>query len=110
MKKFIDAFNGLKIAFSHKAVVIQVVLGILAIIGGNIIKLDHYEWLAFIICIAMVIMCEIINTSIEYIGNYLNKNYDDDIKCIKDLASAAVLISCIGAFAICVLCILRRIV
>ena len=38
MKKFSDAFNGLKIAFRHKAVMIQLVLGIMAIIGGMIIR------------------------------------------------------------------------
>lgn len=109
MKKFIDAFNGIKIAFTHKAVIIQAILGICAIIGGLIIQLDHYEWLAFVICISIVIMCEIINTAIEKIGNYLNNNYDENIKTIKDLASAAVLISCIGALVICALCVMRRI-
>lgn len=109
MKKFIDAFNGLKIAFSHKAVVIQLVLGICAILGGLIIKLDYYEWLAFVICIFTVIMCEIFNTAIEFIGNYLNKEVDENIKRIKDLASGAVLISCIGALVVCILCTIRRI-
>lgn len=109
MKKFMDAFNGLKVALSHKAVVIQIVLGILAIIGGIIIKLDYYEWLAFIICISLVILCEIFNTSIENIGNYLNINKDDKIKTIKDLSSAAVLVSAIGALIVCVLTVIRRI-
>lgn len=110
MKKFIDAFNGIKVAFNHKAVLAQVVLGMCAIIGGLIIQLDHYEWLAFVICIATVIMCEIINTAIEKIGNYLNNNHDENIKTIKDLASAAVLISSIGALVICILCVIRRII
>ena len=51
MKKFSDAFSGLKTALKHKAVIIQIVLGIMAIIGGLIIKLDYNEWLAFIMCI-----------------------------------------------------------
>lgn len=109
MKKFIDAFNGLRIAFSHKAVVIQIVLGILAIIGGIIIKLDYYEWLAFIICIALVVLCEVFNTAIEKIGDYLNINKDEKIKTIKDLSSAAVLLSALGALAICIAVIIRRI-
>ena len=109
MKKFKDAFNGLKIAFGHKAVVIQVVLGVMAVIGGIIIKLDHYEWLAFIICISLVILCEIFNTSIEKIGDYLNIEKDNKIKVIKDLSSAAVLIACLGALIVCVLVVIRRI-
>ena len=109
MKKFSDAFNGLKIALGHKAVVIQCVLGIMAVIGGIIVKLDYYEWLAFIICISLVILCEIFNTSIERIGDYLNIENDLKIKQIKDLASAAVLVSAIGSLIVCILVIIRRI-
>ena len=108
MKKFADAFNGLKIALSHKAVVIQIILGILAIIGGIIIKLDYYEWLAFIICIALVVFAEIFNTAIEKIGDYFNIEKDERIKVIKDLSSAAVLIAAIGALVICIICTVRR--
>ena len=110
MKKFSDAFNGLKIAFDHKAVIVQLVLGIMAIIGGLIIRLDYYEWLAFIICIAMVISSEILNTAIEKIGDYLNQEEDERIRIIKDLSGGAVLISSIGALAVCILAVIRRIV
>ena len=51
MKKFAYAFTGLKEAVKEKSVLTQVILGTLAVIGGVIIKLDYYEWLAFLICI-----------------------------------------------------------
>lgn len=108
MKKFKDSFNGLKIALNHKAVRIQIVLGILAVIGGLIIRLNFYEWLAFIICIGLVISSEILNTAIEKIGDYLNNEYDEKIKTIKDLSSSAVLISAITSLIVCILCIVRR--
>ena len=110
MKKFADAFNGLKLALKHKAVMVQVVLGLCAIIGGIIIKLDYFEWLVFILCIGLVIMAEIINTSIEQIGNYLTNKNDIKIKIIKDLASASVLVISVIAFCIAVLTVLRRII
>ena len=110
MKKFSDAFNGLKIALSHKSVLLQVILGLIAIIGGLIIKLDYYEWLAFIICIASVISSEIANTAIEKIGDYLNIEKDEKIKTIKDLSSASVLIACLGALIVCIYVTIRRIV
>lgn len=109
MKKFLDAFNGLKIACTHRAVIVQIILGIMAIIGGLIIKLDHYEWLAFVICIALVILSEIFNTAIEKIGDYLNIEKDEKIKVIKDLSSAAVLVSAIGALVVCIICVMKRI-
>lgn len=110
MKKFSDAFNGLKIAFGHKAVITQLILGVMAIIGGLIIRLDYYEWLAFIICIVLVISSEIFNTAVEKIADYLNLNYDEKIKVIKDLSSGAVLVNSIGALIICIFTIIRRII
>ena len=108
-KKFSDAFNGLKIAFNHKAVLIQIVLGLMAIIGGLIIRLDYYEWLAFVICIVLVISSEVFNTVIEKVSDYLNIEYDERIKEIKDMSSAAVLINAIGALIVCIFVVIRRI-
>lgn len=107
-KKFADSFNGLKIALKHKAVLTQCILGVMAIIGGLIISLDYYEWLVFIICIFMVISMEIMNTAVERIGDYLNMHEDERIKTIKDLSSGAVLAASIGALAVCIFSLIRR--
>ena len=110
MKKFKCAFEGIKDALKEKAVLTQVVLAIFAIVGGLIIKLDTYEWLAFIICIAGVIALEITNSVIEKLCDLYSTEYNEKIKVIKDMASGAVLVFCIGAFLVCVLCVLRRII
>lgn len=108
MNKFKDAFNGIRIAIDHTSVKIQFVLGFLTIIIGIIIGLDYYEWLAFIICISMVIVSEVFNTAIEKIGDYLNIEKDEKIKTIKDLSSGAVLISAIASTVIFIFCLIRR--
>ena len=107
-KKFADSFNGLRIALKHRAIKVQFILGGLAIIGGLIIRLDHYEWLAFIICIFSVISMEIMNTAIERVSDYLNTQTDERIRIIKDLSSAAVLAASMGALAVCIKCLIRR--
>lgn len=89
---------------------VQILLGAMAIIGGIIIRLDIYEWLAFVICIAMVISSEIMNTAIERIGDYLNLEEDERIGIIKDLSSAAVLVNAIAALVICLICVIRRLI
>ena len=109
MKKFEDSFNGLKIALSHKAVIVQLVLGVMAIIGGLIIRLDYYEWLAFIICIGMVISLEIANSVIEKLCDLYSEVYDERIRKIKDMASAFVLVASICALIVCIIVVLRRI-
>lgn len=108
MKKFKYAFDGLKYAFKQKAVLTQGILAILAIIGGLIIKLDNYEWLAFIVCIAGVISLEIINSVIESLSDLYTDKYDERIKHIKDMASGAVLVFSIGALLVCLICVIRR--
>ena len=50
MRKFIPAFHGLKTVVKDKGIRIQLILGLMAIVGGLIIRLDAYEWLAFVIC------------------------------------------------------------
>lgn len=107
--KFKHAFDGLKEAFKEKAVITQVVLAIMAIIGGIIIKLDIYEWLAFVICIVGVISLEIMNSVIEKLCDLYSTEKNEKIKVIKDMASAAVLVFAIGALVVCLICTLRRI-
>ena len=109
MKKFKDAFNGLANAFRHRAVMTQAILGVMAIIGGVIIRLDYHEWLAFIICIFLVIAMEVMNTSIERLSDIVSDEYSEKIKVVKDLSAAAVLIASLGALVVCVAAVIRRI-
>lgn len=110
MNKFKWAINGLKLALKDKAILTQIILAIMAIIGGLIIKLDEYEWLAFVICIAGVIALEILNSVIEKLCDLYSTEYNDKIKVIKDMASGAVLVFCIGAFVVCLICLIRRLI
>lgn len=106
--KFKVAFEGLALALRHKAVLIQVVLGFIAIITGFIIKLDYLEWLVFILCIGIVIAFEIINTTIEKVCDLVDENYNPKIKVIKDMSSAAVLVTAMMALIICLVIFINK--
>lgn len=108
--KFKHAFDGIKDALKQKAVITQVILAFLAILGGLIIKLDLYEWLAFIICIFGVIALEILNSVIEELCDLYSTQYNEKIKRIKDMASGVVFVFCVGAFLVCLVCVLKRLV
>ena len=110
MKKFKDAFNGLKEALKEKSVLIQCILGVMAIIGGLIIRLDIYEWLAFIICIGLVISLEIANSTIEELCDLYTSERNDKVKRIKDMSSAFVLVAAIASLVVCIVVVLRRII
>lgn len=108
MNKFKYAFNGLKLALKEKAFITQVILGVFAVIGGIIIKLDYYEWLAFIICIFIVLALEILNCVIEKLCDLYSIEKNEKIKVIKDMSAAFVLVFSFGALLVCLICLFRR--
>ena len=56
-----------------------------------VLHLHHDEWIIVLICIAMVIGFEMLNTAIETLCNMVQEEYHPLIKIIKDVAAAAVL-------------------
>lgn len=63
-----------------------------------IVGVTKTEMLALVIVIGIVWTAEIFNTCIERIMDFISTKPDPEIKIIKDLASAAVLVSAIAAF------------
>lgn len=101
MKSFGFAFNGLRILFNeeHNSR-IHFFATVIVIIASIYFELNTYEWIAIIFSIGLVITAEIINTAIENIANFLTTDKNDNIKRIKDLSAAAVLITAMTALLI----------
>lgn len=110
MKKFKYAINGLVHSLKEKSVFTQVMLGLLAIAGGVTINLEPFEWLAFFICIGMVISLELVNSCIEKVCDMYKREYDERIRVIKDYSSGAVLVACFFSLVVCLYVVIRRIV
>lgn len=53
------------------------------------------ELLTLIFTVTLVIFAEMINTSLEYLGNAVTLKYNQEIKNAKDVSSGAVLITAI---------------
>lgn len=87
---------GLRYFFSHErngrtqAVVAGVVVAL-----GVFFGINRTEWMIILLCIALVLGLEMVNTSLEMICNFLTKDYDIRIKHIKDIAAAAVWLAAI---------------
>lgn len=97
MKKFKNAFSGLKFSLTHRSIVIQYGLAVCIFAAGILLKFTVYEWLAVIAMCALVICAEILNTCIEMICDKICPEYDETIGKIKDLAAAGVLVSALFA-------------
>lgn len=100
-KSFGYAFSGLKILISeeHNAR-IHLVVSILVVTLGFYLNISSLEWVALILCIGFVFVLEIINSSIENIADFIEPERNQDIKKIKDLAAAAVLLGSLTAVII----------
>jgi diacylglycerol kinase len=101
MNSFKYAFEGLYTTLkTQKNYKIQIGLGILAVLLGLILKLSLLEWLVLIITINLVLILELINTSLESIVDLVSPEIHPKAKIAKDVAAAAVLISSITSILI----------
>jgi diacylglycerol kinase len=101
LKSFKYAFNGLRILFKeeHNAR-IHAFITFMVLFAAYLLKISALEWIALLFAIGLVISQEIINTAIEHIANFILPGKDHQIKIIKDLSAAAVLITAIIAVII----------
>ncbi|MAY83391.1 MAG: diacylglycerol kinase [Flavobacteriales bacterium] len=96
IKSFNFAFQGLRtlLAEEHNSR-IHLLATMIVLIAGFYFDIGQAEWLVLIITIAIVFICEILNTAMENIADFISPDIHPSIKKIKDLAAAAVLISAI---------------
>ncbi|TCK83421.1 diacylglycerol kinase family protein [Albibacterium bauzanense] len=76
----------------------HIVAALVAIGMGLFFKLTTYEWLWIALSIAIVMLTELINTSVESLANVVSPEYHPLIKKTKDAAAGAVLIAALFAF------------
>ena len=54
-------------------------------------------WALVILCIALVVALEALNSALEYVIDRLHPEIHEEIRCAKDAAAGAVLLASIGA-------------
>jgi len=109
LKSFGFAFEGLKAAILRgRNFRIQLAIGALAITLGAILKLDSTEWLDLVIIITLVLILELVNTSIEALVDLVSPEIQEKAKLAKDVAATTVLIASIGSVVIGVLLFLPK--
>lgn len=96
MKRFFKSFgfalNGWKFFFiTEKNGQIQLVVAVLVLIASFIFRISHTEWMAVLICMAMVLALEMTNSVLEKLVDFLHPGQHEHVKWIKDVAAGAVL-------------------
>ena len=104
-KKIINSFKyaiqGILSSFkTERNMKIHIFIMILVICAGIILKINKYEWIVCILCFAIVIGGELLNTAIETVVDIAMPYKNEKAKIAKDVSAGAVLVLAIGA-AIC---------
>ena len=101
VQSFKHALNGLRLIWQaeHNFRVHLIIL-LLTCITGFIMKISNLEWISIAIVSSIVLVTELLNTSIERISDFITKEKNPTIKLIKDIAAAAVLIAALSAIIV----------
>lgn len=105
------AFQGLLVLFRKTPNArIHLVMGTMAVALGFILHISSAEWVAVCIVIGMVFAMEAVNTAIECLSDFVTqKQIHPDIKKVKDLAAAGVLIAAIASAIVGIIIFLPKI-
>lgn len=105
MKKLINsfkyAFEGLSVAIKKEQnLKIHIFIMIMVIVCGIFLKINKVEWIICIICFAIVIGGELINTAIETVVDIAMPEINEKAKIAKDVSASAVLVAAIASAVI----------
>ena len=88
----ISSINGLKIALTQHSFIAEILGGFVLIPYLIITDLNNIFKLIIIILYFLLLAFELLNTAIEKLSDKITKNFDEDIKKIKDISSASVFV------------------
>jgi diacylglycerol kinase (ATP) len=101
VKSFGFAMRGFRFSLHEQLnIKIQLVTAIAVVALGLICEITRIEWVVVLLCIALVISLEMINTAMEDLVDMVEPDYNSVAGKIKDIAAAAVLFASIIAFVI----------
>jgi diacylglycerol kinase len=104
------ALEGIKTFFitQHNAW-LHLLAALTVTILGVCFHLNTYEWCWIVIAVVLVFMAELFNTAIEFLSNVVSPNIHPEIKKVKDVSAAAVLVTALGAVIIGVIIFIPKI-
>ncbi len=105
MKKFLLGFKyamqGVRYAFSTQINFrFHSVAAVLVLLAGLYLGLSNSEWLWILTAIFLVIVAELFNTALEVLVDLVSPGFNAKAGIVKDLGSAAVLLTALLSFTI----------
>lgn len=98
LRGFVFAYNGLCYAFKTQVNFRIHLYSLIAVaVLGWFYNLSGNQWLAIVAVSGIVLITELINTSIEILVDFVSPDYNIKAGTIKDISAAAVLLAAITA-------------
>ncbi|MBN2053092.1 diacylglycerol kinase [Candidatus Woesearchaeota archaeon] len=93
-KSIFIALKGLAHGFSRERnIKIQMLIGLLVIILALLLKIPKTNFVLIMIVTFIVIISELMNTSLEKLIDHIHPKQHDEIRKVKDMMAGAVLLS-----------------
>ena len=89
---FINSVNGIKCALKEYSFIAELILGLFLIPYIFFSNIEFNHKLFLLVLYLLLLAAELMNTAIEKLSDKFTKDFDHDIKNIKDLSSASVFI------------------
>ncbi len=98
IRGFSYAIKGIRVALREQAnLKIHLFISCLVVVAAYFLKLNTIEWVIILLCIALVISLELINSSIEALVDLISPDRNEQAGKVKDIAAGAVLIAAVIA-------------
>lgn len=99
--RFADAGEGFWLALrDQESLWVHVCVAFVVVVLGTLLQIETWRWCAVILCIALVISLELMNSAIERLVKTLHPEHDAGLAAALHMAAAAVLFAAIGAVAV----------
>ena len=100
-KALINSINGLRWAMGHEAAVQEEIVALaIGLPASLFVAASIAWWLALVGSLLLLIVVELLNTAVEKLSDHVTPEHSWAIKVVKDLGSAAVLLTLVFAFLV----------
>jgi diacylglycerol kinase len=94
INSFAFASKGIRVAFREQVnLKIHLSISCLVVVVAYLLKLSTVEWAIILLCIAMVISLELVNSAIEALVDLVSPDRKEQAGKVKDIAAGAVLVA-----------------
>ena len=111
IRSFKHAFRGIWLIFKTQHNMWIHLLAIVFVIAlGIYTNLNLNEWLFIVFAIGLVLVAELVNTGIEYLGDAITDEENEKVRNAKDVSAGAVLMAALVALVVAGLVFIPRLI